>query len=140
MLFNSLEFVIFILIVIPLHAILRGRLWRIMMVVASYIFYGWANPYYCLLLLFSTVLDFNVGQQLATSDNETIRKRWLLFSLVGNLGILGLFKYSGFFIRSLNDISMLVNVDLGLIAPEIILPIGISFYTFQTLSYTIDIY
>jgi alginate O-acetyltransferase complex protein AlgI len=140
MLFNSLEFVIFILLFIPLHAILRGRLWRITMVVASYIFYGWANPYYCILLLFSTVLDFNVGQQLAKSDNEIIRKRWLLFSLVGNVGILGLFKYSGFLIRSLNDIGMLVHIDLGLISPEIILPVGISFYTFQTLSYTIDIY
>ena len=140
MLFNSLEFVIFILIVIPLHIFLRGRWWKAVLVVASYIFYGWANPYYCLLLLFSTILDFNIGQRLSKTDDPNHRKWLLITSLVGNLGVLGLFKYSGFFVRSINDIASTMGIDLNLIAPEIILPVGISFYTFQTLSYTIDVY
>jgi len=140
MLFNSLEFILFLLIVIPLHLFLRGRWWKGMMVIASYIFYGWANPYYCLLLLLSTVWDFNLGRQMEKTKAPS-RRRWLLIaSLVGNLGILGLFKYSGFFVRSINDVLGLVGIDTGLVPPDIILPVGISFYTFQTLSYTIDIY
>ena len=62
MLFNSLEFVIFIIIVIPLHAVLKGRFWKIFMVLASYLFYGWANPWYCSLLFLSTIIDFNIGK------------------------------------------------------------------------------
>ena len=140
MLFNSLEFVIFIAIVIPLHAILKGRFWKAMMVVSSYIFYGWANPWYCTLLFLSTVVDFNLGRRIHSTDDTKRRKQLLLLSVITNLGILGLFKYSGFFVQSLNDIASVLQINLMLPVPEIILPIGISFYTFQTLSYTFDIY
>lgn len=140
MLFNSVEFVLFIAIVLPLYALLRGRLLRVFLIIASYIFYGWANPFYCLLLLASTVLDFNIGQRMNRTENERTRRYYLFLSLAGNIGLLGVFKYSGFFVNSINDIASVVGVDLGLIAPTIILPVGISFYTFQTLSYTIDIY
>lgn len=140
MLFNSVEFVVFIAIVLPLYALLRGRLLRVFLIIASYIFYGWANPFYCLLLLASTVLDFNIGQRMNCTEDERTRRYYLFLSLVGNIGLLGVFKYSGFFVNSVNDIASVVGVDLGLIAPTIILPVGISFYTFQTLSYTIDIY
>lgn len=140
MLFNSLEFVIFFLLVIPLHAILRGKLWKITMVIASYIFYGWANPWYCTLLLLSTVVDYAIGRRLSITTQATRRKQLFVLSIVTNLGILGLFKYSGFFIESINSIATQFQINLNLSTPDIILPVGISFYTFQTLSYTIDVY
>lgn len=140
MLFNSLEFLIFLPIVLVVFALLSGKPLRIFLLVASYIFYGWANPYYILLLMLSTVLDFNIGRWMAGTDDPERRKFLLILSVAGNLGILTLFKYSGFIVQSVNDIASLSGVELGLIPPEIILPVGISFYTFQTLSYTIDIY
>lgn len=140
MLFNSVEFLIFIAIVLPIYALLHGHALRVFLIIASYIFYGWANPFYCLLLLASTVLDFNIGRQMDRSDNERTRRILLMLSLTGNLGLLGVFKYSGFFVQSINDLASVIGLDLGLIPPAIILPVGISFYTFQTLSYTIDIY
>jgi len=140
MLFNSVEFVIFIAIVLPIYALLHGRALRVFLIIASYIFYGWANPFYCLLLFASTVLDFNIGRVMQRSNNERTRRGLLFMSLAGNIGLLGVFKYSGFFVQSINDIALTIGLDLGLIAPQIILPVGISFYTFQTLSYTIDIY
>lgn len=140
MLFNSLEFVIFVVIVIPLHALLKGKIWKAFMVFASYVFYGWANPWYCTLLLLSTFVDFNIGRRIGHTDDKSRKKQLLILSVITNLGILGIFKYSGFFIQSVNDIAHLFQLDLGLTAPELILPIGISFYTFQTLSYTVDVY
>lgn len=140
MLFNSFEFLVFIAIVLPIYALLRGRALRVFLIIASYIFYGWANPFYCLLLLASTMLDFNIGRWMQRTEDERKRQYILLFSLAGNLGLLGIFKYSGFFVQSLNEIASVASINLGLIAPNIILPVGISFYTFQTLSYTIDIY
>lgn len=140
MLFNSLEFVLFFIIVIPLHALLKGMSWKLMMVIASYIFYGWANPWYCFLLFLSTFIDFNIGKRIHNSVDSTYRKRLLAISMVANLGILALFKYSGFFLESINSFVSVFAFDLSLPVPEIVLPIGISFYTFQTMSYTIDIY
>lgn len=140
MLFNSLEFVIFLPIVLIVFAFLSGKPLRIFLLIASYVFYGWANPFYILLLVLSTVLDYNIGLRMSRTEDEDRRKKLLLASVVGNLGILTLFKYSGFIVTSVNDIAGLAGVELGLIPPTIILPVGISFYTFQTLSYTIDIY
>ena len=140
MLFNSLEFVIFIIIVIPLHAILRGRLWKLGMVIVSYVFYGWANPWFCFLLFLSTVVDFKIGQRISRTTHITHKKYYLASSIVVNLGILAIFKYSLFFVESLNSIALSFNLDLGMTVPYVVLPVGISFYTFQTLSYSIDVY
>lgn len=140
MLFNSLEFILFVCIVFPLFMMLRGKVLRAFLAVASYIFYGWANPFYCILLFGSTLLDFNLGRMLSRQDDERKRRILLLLSLCGNLGLLGVFKYSAFFIQSINDVLFSLEIDLILSAPKIILPVGISFYTFQTLSYTIDVY
>ncbi len=140
MLFNSLEFVIFLPIVLLVFLFLSGKPLRIFLLIASYIFYGWANPFYILLLMLSTVLDFNIGRWMSRTDDAERRKMLLLASVVGNLGILTIFKYSGFIVQSVNDVAGLAGLELGLIPPNIILPVGISFYTFQTLSYTIDIY
>ncbi len=140
MLFNSIEFLIFAPLALMGHALLRGKPMKIWLVVASYIFYGWAEPWYVLLLLLSTVLDFNIGLAMHAAKSEARRKFLLILSLAGNLGILGIFKYTGFLTRSLNEALGAAGTGVQLPVWEPPLPVGISFYTFQTLSYTIDIY
>lgn len=133
----------------------------VFLTVASYFFYM-AGPktdpapapwYFAGLLVFSTVLDFVCGREIhklagaADSDDEAIKARakrtrwlWMLASLAGNLGLLGYFKYANFFLRAFADIGDAVGVDIAVIHLDVILPLGISFYTFQSLSYTLDIY
>jgi alginate O-acetyltransferase complex protein AlgI len=112
----------------------------IALVVASYCFYGWWDYRFVGLLLFSSVVDYLVGQRLDVTRNNAVRRAWLLVSLSTNLGLLAYFKYCGFFAQSVNQILEWARTGESLPVPEIILPVGISFYTFQTLSYTIDIY
>ena len=140
MLFNSLEFLIFAPIALLGHTLLRGSALRWWLIVMSYVFYGWAEPWYCLLLLGSTLLDFNVGWWLGKVSSPGIRRGLLIASLVGNLGLLAAFKYMGFFAQTLNELLASVGISASVPIPEIPLPVGISFYTFQTLSYTIDVY
>jgi len=140
MLFNSFEFLVFAPVVLLTAAMLRGRALRLWLVFMSYVFYGWAEPVYCLLLLGSTVLDFNVARWIGRSDDARKRKRYLWFSIIGNIGMLAAFKYLGFFTQTINGLAGLVHLPLELAAPQIDLPVGISFYTFQTLAYTIDVY
>lgn len=138
--FNSFAFLIFAPCALLGHVVLRGRALRIWLVVMSYVFYGWAIPWYCLLLFASTVLDFFVALRLSGSDSRRRKRAWLLVSLCGNLGLLAAFKYLGFFARSLNGLAAALHLDLSLSPPELLLPVGISFYTFQTIGYTIDVY
>lgn len=140
MLFNSIEFLIFAPLALLGHALLRGKPMKVWLVIASYIFYGWADPRYILLLVFSTVLDFYVGGAIFDAKSERRRKLLLYASLLGNLGVLAMFKYTGFLTRSINAALAAGGFDVGLPVWEPPLPVGISFYTFQTLSYTIDIY
>ena len=148
MLFNSPEFVLFAPLVLLGHAALRGRALRLWLICASYLFYGWGEPWYCLLLAFSTALDYTAALRIHAAESPRRRKAWLLASLAGNLGMLGLFKYSGLFLRWAALLAGAVGLE-GLAAPaaetsarlsEVALPVGISFYTFQTLSYTVDVY
>ncbi len=140
MVFNSLEFAVFFLAVFALYHALRHRAQNLLLLVASYVFYGAWDWRFLGLIALSTVVDYAVGLQLAATDDVARRKRWLLVSLVTNLGILGAFKYFGFFADSLAGLAALGGLDLPRVTTEIVLPVGISFYTFQTLSYTIDIY
>ncbi len=140
MLFNSIEFLVFAPIALLGHALLRGRGMKIWLVVASYVFYGWAEPWYITLLAVSTILDFNIGLAMSRVGSQRARRLLLLFSLIGNLGILGIFKYTGFLTRSINSALEASGSGVALPVWEPPLPVGISFYTFQTLSYTIDIY
>lgn len=140
MVFNSYAFLIFAPVVLLTAAWLRGRALRIWLIVASYVFYGWAEPAYCLLLLASTLLDFNLAQRIDQSDSPHKRKQYLWLSIFGNLGMLASFKYLGFFTQTINGVAGLLHVPLELDSPQISLPAGISFYTFQTLAYTIDVY
>ncbi|MEM6457238.1 MAG: MBOAT family protein [Acidobacteriota bacterium] len=135
MLFHSYLFAVFLTAVLLLHRLAppAGRRW--VLLVASYTFYGSWNARYALLILASTVIDYAVAQRIAASDDPRARKRWLIASLATNLGILAVFKYYNFFIDSLR-----VATDWPLPIHTLLLPVGISFYTFQSMSYTIDVY
>jgi alginate O-acetyltransferase complex protein AlgI len=114
------------------------------MTAVSYIFYGWSNPLFTLLMFFSTLIDYCCGLVigLAPDDRQRIRKVGLLLSLISNLGLLGFFKYTGFAMESYNQLFTLLGVDGFDPVPVLhfLLPLGISFYTFQSMSYTIDVY
>ncbi len=140
MLFNSLIFVPFVLIVLGLYYSMPFRWQNWMLLIASCIFYGCWDWRYLILLLFSTSIDFIVGQKLHDAHSPVVKKKLLLFSCVVNLSILGFFKYFNFFIDSASY--MLSVLHLGKLGAHVtvLLPVGISFYTFHAMSYTIDIY
>lgn len=140
MLFNSLEYVVFLCIVLALYYSLRHRGQNIMLLIASYVFYGFWDWRFLGLMLLSTIIDYSVGLALDRTQQPKLRKLFLIASICANLGILGFFKYFNFFIDNAERI--LHAAGLGFSAPTlyIILPVGISFYTFQTMSYAIDIY
>jgi alginate O-acetyltransferase complex protein AlgI len=139
MLFNSIPFFVFFPVVIGLYFALRGR-WRLVMaLLASYFFYAFDRPEHLVLLLISTGVDYVVGRRLGVAEREGTRRLLLIASLTTNLGILFVFKYLEFFV---NSAFAVFNIGSNYTAPDLglVLPVGISFYTFQTLSYTIDIY
>jgi alginate O-acetyltransferase complex protein AlgI len=136
MLFNTFQYWIFFLIVVVLFYGVRFRLGKLMLLCASYIFYMWWDPRFIVLILTSTIVDYFLGIWLETASGR--RKKFLLVvSLVVNLGILGFFKYYDFFAGSL---AALLRVPQSSVVLQIILPVGVSFYTFASLSYTIDVY
>jgi len=142
MLFNSLDFAIFFPLVFVLYWIVARNLTlrNVLILVASYVFYGWWDWRFLFLIAISTLVDFYVGKQIYNTENATKRKQLLFVSLFVNLGFLVYFKYTNFFIESFVDSFRLFGKELEVSTLNIILPVGISFYTFQTLSYTIDIY
>ncbi len=143
MLFNSIDFAVFLPIVFGLYwFVLRNRLreQNLLLLLASYVFYGWWDYRFLALILFSTIIDFWVGRQMHVSSSESKRKQLLWISIFVNLGLLGFFKYFNFFVGSFVDAFSFFGQEIPRHSLDIILPVGISFYTFQTLSYTIDIY
>ncbi|GAA4281234.1 MBOAT family O-acyltransferase [Gaetbulibacter aestuarii] len=142
MLFNSLSFVLFLVIVLALYyaPILSWKGKKRMLLLSSYIFYGMWNPPLIILLWISTMIDWTAGQKLAVLDDPKKRKFWLLVSMFVNLGFLAFFKYGDFLLENFVHIMNLIGIDFQARPMDIILPMGISFYTFQTMSYTIDIY
>lgn len=146
MLFNSAHFLIFFPIVLAIAwQFRRSRALRLgFLLGASYYFYMSWNIAYAGLILGSTVLDFFVAQRIAASQQHSSRRRWLIVSLAGNLGVLFTFKYYNFFLESFRESFGALGLGLGsgfdLSQHSLLLPVGISFYTFQTLSYTIDVY
>jgi len=107
---------------------------------ASYLFYGWWDWRFCALMAVSSAIDFVAAHGVANGGTAAVRRLWLGMSLAVNLGMLGFFKYFGFFTDSLADALGTVGLELGSFTSSVILPVGISFYTFQTMSYTIDVY
>lgn len=141
MVFNSLTFLVFLAVVLAVHRAPIGWTARkANLLVASYIFYGAWNPPFVLLLVLSTVIDWYVARGIARSERVGVRRALLLLSLTTNLGLLGFFKYGEFLLRNFVALAATVGVDYHPPELGIVLPVGISFYTFQTLSYTIDVY
>ncbi len=139
MLFNDLSYYLFLVVVLGLFHALPWRQARWMLVVASYTFYGAAEPWYCLILAFSTSVDYVAARRIFALGDSPTRKYWLGASLLLNLGVLAAFKYVDFATSNLNVLLSLADLD-ALPYLRWVLPVGISFYTFQTLSYTIDVY
>jgi alginate O-acetyltransferase complex protein AlgI len=138
--FNSLVFAIFLVVTVGAYWLIPARYRTYLLLAASYLFYSWWDVRFLSLIVVSTLVDYVAGARIAVSGDERSRKRWLALSLLVNLGILGFFKYWDFFVASVSDLlsSMGLEPDLPLIS--VLLPVGVSFYTFQTLSYTIDVY
>jgi len=138
MIFTSWDFLAFLAIVFTLYwTIPRKGVQNVLLLFASYLFYGWVHPWFCILIATSTIVDYVCGLALRHS---TARRSWLALSVSVNLGMLGAFKYFNFFSDSIVTALATFGLQVEPVALRIFLPVGISFYTFQTLSYTIDIY
>src|SRR6476661_8519470 len=141
MVFNSYTFIAFFIIILILHNLpFSWKVKKINLLIGSYLFYAAWNPPFILLLWLSTVVDFFVGRALFTQENPNKKKLLLVVSLIGNLGMLCFFKYGTFLLENFTALINTFGVDFHPAAPSIILPAGISFYTFTTLCYTIDMY
>ena len=138
MIFHSLDFIAFFVIVVALYWSVPRRWQNVLLVVASYLFYGYVHPWFLILIAASTVIDYGAARGMESWPD---RRRWFLgLSVVSNFGMLGFFKYFNFFAE--NVAAALASLGLAVSEPtlRILLPVGISFYTFQAMSYTIDVY
>lgn len=144
MLFNSIEFLLFLPIVFVLYWFVFNKNLKhqnLLILVSSYVFYGWWDYRFLSLIVLSTIVDYLIGLNISTQSSKKIQKILLWCSLLFNLGVLGFFKYYNFFIDSWIDLFSSIGYNIKSVwTLNIILPVGISFYTFQTMSYTIDIY
>ena len=139
--FDSLTFIVFFALVLAGAALARG--WgarKNFLLVASYVFYGAWNPGFVLLLSASSVVDWLIARQIARTEARRTRRAWLFASLAANLGTLALFKYGNFLRENAGWLLAPFGIELDAPAWSLVLPVGISFYTFQSLSYTIDVY
>ncbi len=143
MLFNSIDFAIFLPIVFILYWFVTNhnlRLQNFLIVVSSFLFYGWWDWRFLSLLVFSASIDYFVGIAIAKNEAETKRKQLLWISIAVNLGLLGFFKYFNFFAENFAQAFSFFGHPINTGSLKIVLPVGISFYTFQALSYSIDVY
>lgn len=136
--FHSLDFLIFLPLVLGIYWLLPRKGQNLFLLAASYFFYGYIHPWFLTLIMTSTVLDYSCA--LAMKRFPDKKKVFLWASIAGNLGMLGVFKYTNFFIENIYSVLNLMGVGVSYRTLAIFLPPGISFYTFQTLSYTIDVY
>src|ERR1044072_1569896 len=140
MLFNSYIFWAFFACVIILYRLLPHRGQNYMLLAASYIFYGYWDWRFLFIMLFSTVVDYFAAIFIGESKSQRVRKTILVASICVQLGLLGLFNYYAFFAHEFSALLARLNVPVSLPVLSVLLPVGISFYTFQTMSYTIDVY
>src|SRR5918912_2309972 len=141
MVFNSLSFILFFAVVLLVHNLpLPWTVKKLNLLAASYIFYAAWSPAFLLLLLFSTLFNFYMGRVIDAADERRARKLRLIIALVVNLGLLAFFKYTNFFLSNFTFLLNTFGLGLRPASFSIALPLGISFYTFQTLSYLLDIY
>jgi len=141
MLFNTIDFIVFFIIVaVVITTIKKRKFQHSFLLVASYFFFYYTSNFLVILIIVSTLLDFYVGREIWKSESIRKKKALLIASLAGNLGLLGYFKYINFSIEQFNNIANYLGTQANVTFMEVFLPIGISFYTFQTISYTVDIY
>ena len=143
MLFNSIDFAVFLTLVFGVYWFLVARslkLQNLFLLVMSYVFYGWWDWRFLSLIFMSSLIDFLVGRAIEATPDPNRRRHLLWISLGANLGLLGFFKYFNFFVDSFAAAFRLGGIPFQVSSLNIVLPVGISFYTFQTMSYTIDIY
>jgi len=141
MLFNSIEFIIFFIIVLSVVYIFKYKKFQhIFLLISSYFFFYFSSNYLLTLLIVSTILDYYVAQAIWNAKTQSRKKILLIASLAGNLGLLGFFKYSDFAINQFNILGHYFEIGSDIPFLELALPIGISFYTFQTIGYTVDVY
>ena len=132
MLFHTWTFALFFLIVYPVYLAVKGTRLKIpWLLLASYVFYGWWSPLYLLLILWSTTVDYLAVVGMARTR---CKRPWLVLSIVNNLGMLGFFKYGKFVAENLNELLAGLGVPYEIAAPGALLPVGISFYVFQSMS------
>lgn len=141
MIFSSFEFLVFFLIVWIVSTFIKSRvrIYHLFLLAASYYFYMNWNPYFIVLILFTSVLDFYMARKIEKS-NESRKKLLIIFSLISNFGLIFIFKYANFAFSSFNSLFNLVGISYQIPHYNITLPVGISFFTFQSLSYTLDVY
>jgi len=143
MLFNSIEFAIFLPVVFLLYWFATGKSLRwqnILLLIASYVFYGSWDYRFLFLLMFSTFLDYFTGIKIHEAKPGRMKTFWLWLSISINLGFLGVFKYFNFFASSFAELLGMFGIQAGFVTLNVILPVGISFYTFHGLSYVLDLY
>lgn len=140
MLFNSLEFFIFFVLVICLYSVVQQRYKTGLLMLTSWYFYGFWDLKFVFLIVFSTGVNYFFGGCIQNGSSKKIKYAWLVISVITNLSLLGFFKYFNFFIDSLSCVLSAMGCEDPLPYVKILLPIGISFYTFQAMSYTIDVY
>ncbi len=139
MIFTCYTYPVFLVLTVAAYWLLRRRQWQNLLLLAgSYVFYGWVHPWFCILIAASTVIDYLCGLGMARWPGA--KRRFLCLSLASNLGLLGAFKYFDFFARSFEAAVASLGWQVDALTLNVLLPVGISFYTFQTLSYTLDIY
>jgi D-alanyl-lipoteichoic acid acyltransferase DltB (MBOAT superfamily) len=140
MIFNSLTFLVFLLMVFSLYWLFDRRGQNVLLLVASYVFYGWWDWRFLIMIFASSLLDFWIGLRIAGTEDQFRRKCYLALTLAANLGLLGFFKYCNFFAASFAELLHGLGFQASWTTLHIVLPVGISFYTFKTLSYNIDVY
>jgi len=143
MLFNSVEYLIFLPMVFILYWLIfyeKLKIQNLLLLIVSYFFYGLWDWRFLSLIIFSSFLDFFCGLAIGNSEVKKRKKLWLTIGMLVNLGFLGVFKYFNFFSNSLSEAFSKLGYEIDAFTLDFILPVGISFYTFQTMSYMIDIY
>ena len=141
MLFTTIDFVILFIFIIGTIIVIKNRKFQhLFLLIISYFFFYYSSNYLIVLLIFSTLLDFYIGKEIWNTKDKTRKKLLLIISLAGNLGLLGFFKYADFAILQFNILGNYFDFKTNLPFLNLVLPLGISFYTFQTISYTLDIY
>src|SRR5262249_44429715 len=141
MTFTTFTFLVFLIITfVGYWSMPTRRAQNALLLVAGYLFYGWWDLRFGVLLLASSCVDYFVGKQLAVTEGKAARKRLLSISFLVNLGMLGFFKYANFFADSFVRLAGALGLTVHPLVVDVVLPVGLSFYTFQTLSYALDIY